>query len=130
MTSNFSMPWGDGFYRFALPLHLAVELENVLDAGIARIAGRVYSDEYSIKDITETLRLSLVGGGTVPDRAAELVAVYLQHEGLVKGRLIAMTVLEALFSGDEPEAHPAMDEDEGDLDLTIPEDEHVIGVRS
>lgn len=101
MTNNFRMFFGDAEHAFALDLDLIVELERVTDCGIGRLAARIFGDSYSVADLRQTIRLGLIGGGMEPEDADRLVKVYALRTGIVRLRLIAMTVLETVFAGDE-----------------------------
>lgn len=88
LNNRYETKWADGTYSFALNLAQIEELQRqcsiTRDAnGVAipepfgRIYTRVLSGEFYVKDLTETLRLGLIGGGTPPTRAKELIDTYV-----------------------------------------------------
>ena len=69
--------WGDQNYLFSLKAPQIDELERLCgDVGISVITQRVIMQQCSRKEMVETIRLGLIGGGTDPKRAFELVQTY------------------------------------------------------
>jgi hypothetical protein len=95
--------FGDQKYTFKLTPELIRELESKCGAGIGLIAGRVFARQFSQAEITETLRLALIGGGTAPKRAAELIAAYAEGRPLIETYEIAAKVLEKTLFGNPHE---------------------------
>lgn len=96
--------WGDAERAFALTLPLVEELERQIDAGVPHLARALHAQDYRVAHLKTVLRLSLIGGGCDPERAAELVDTYLIPMGLEKARWIALVTLAALMGlGDDEE---------------------------
>lgn len=93
--------FGDAEHDFALTGPMIRELENVTGAGIGGLCLRlVRRHEFTLAEITETIRLALIGGGTSPKRAAELVAAYAAPAcPLVESHLLAVAILTDLYAG-------------------------------
>lgn len=91
--------FGDAERDFRLTPPLILELEAKCEAGIGSLCRRVFAGEFSHSDVTETIRLALIGGGENPQRAAELVAAYAADRPLSEVYPLAVSILEALWFG-------------------------------
>ena len=91
--------FGDAEHPFALTPPLILELERATDAGIGRLATRLFNREFAYADVKETIRLALIGGGMDPKRALELVETYVAGRPLIHGYEIAVAVLEHTWFG-------------------------------
>jgi hypothetical protein len=60
----------------------------------------VFNRQFSQADISETIRLSLIGGGITPKRAAEFVATYVADRPFAETYPIAAKTLERLWFGE------------------------------
>ena len=96
--------FGDGEKNLALTPTLIRELERTTGHGIGALFNRLTRSEYSFHDILETVRLGLIGGGTSPQEAANLVAVYGTNP-LAQTSTIAISILSDVMFG--PEEQPA-----------------------
>lgn len=95
----FTQFLGDGDYQFKLTPTAVIELESKCGAGIGTICSRVFARQFAQTDISETIRLALVGSGTAPKRAAELVALYVAERPLVESYQLAAKILERVWLG-------------------------------
>jgi Phage tail tube protein, GTA-gp10 len=95
----FTAFFGDGEYTFKLTPALVQELESKCGCGIGALSHRVFNRTFTQAEITETLRLALIGGGTAPKRAAELIAAYAADRPLSETYELAAKVLEKLWFG-------------------------------
>jgi hypothetical protein len=91
--------FGDAEYQFKLTSALIIELEAKCGVGIGALCSRVFVRQFAQNDITETIRLALIGGGTAPKRAAELIATYAADRPLSETYPIAAKTLERLWFG-------------------------------
>lgn len=91
--------FGDAEYAFRLTPALITELEAKTGSGIGAICQRVFARQFTQAEIVETIRLSLIGGGTVPKRAAELIAAYVTDRPLAEIYPLAAKILERLWAG-------------------------------
>lgn len=124
------LDFADGRYHFALNLPQIDELQRKCDAGILEIFGRVMAGGHQLRDgeiilnpaegrarvldLTETIRLGLIGGGygTVngervevkPHDAVRLVENYVHPRPLMEAWEIAFSILGACVIGYEPPA--------------------------
>lgn len=78
LSAEVELAWGPGVFTFGLKAKQIEELERVCKEGIGRICMRAFSGvDYTYPMLRETIRLGLIGGGTAPVTAAELVATYV-----------------------------------------------------
>ncbi len=91
--------FGDGEKTFALTDPMIDELERTTGHGIGAIFRRVQSQDFTRKEIAETIRLGLIGGGAADFEAAALVKTYVGGRPLVESVEIALDVLAARFLG-------------------------------
>lgn len=99
----FTAFFGDSEYPFRLAPTAITELESKCGAGVAAIAARVFAKHFSQSDITETIRLALIGGGMAPKRATELVALYVADRPLTETHPLAAKIFERLWCGNPNE---------------------------
>lgn len=86
--------FGDGKYTFRLGLDEIEELERLRDVGIFQIVARLSADSRTARltDISEVLRLGLIGGGMKPVDALVKVRKYVDERPLDENRDIAYAV--------------------------------------
>ncbi|RVG96010.1 gene transfer agent family protein [Sinorhizobium meliloti] len=108
--------FGDSEKTFAFPTReLIEELERKTGYGVGALFRRFRTSDYSLSDVLQVIRIGLVGGGTTPAEADQLVSVYGVGRPLGEVFAVADGVITALFFG------TAEDEPEDDFDL--PQDE-------
>lgn len=92
--------FGDGEEReFVLTVPMVVELERKSGVGIGALCQRLFQNQFSHADISETIRLALIGGGTSPKEADALIAAYATNRPLMETYPLAVSILEALMFG-------------------------------
>lgn len=102
--------FGDGTYTFRLPLGQLEELQEKTGVGPFKLAQRMLSGEWAPRDVYETLRLGLIGGGTKSTDALALIRRYGQEEGLwLRNVDLAQRVIWAALAG-APEEQPGKDD--------------------
>lgn len=103
--------FGDGEKAFALTPDLIVELERRTGSGIGAIAKRFFGGEFRHSDLTEVLRLGLVGGGTDPKEAAALVSTYAARLSVTQLYEAALPIIDAaMFGAPQPVTEPAVED--------------------
>lgn len=111
MQTSIPLAFGDGEYNFALPIKQIVALEA--KAGpIDGVRHRLLNGGFSIQDVSETIRHSLIGGGKGLVSGTEvqvgelkanlLVDTYIDGKPLGEIAQIARAVVAALYVGYEP----------------------------
>ena|SRR5258705_7837415 len=103
MTPSHTAFFADAEYTFRITPALVLELESKCGAGIGTICNRVFHRAFAQADIAETIRLGLIGGGTAPKRAAELIAAYVADRPLSETYPLAAKILEKLWFGNPHE---------------------------
>lgn len=90
--------FGDGEYTFRLTPALIAELEQKCGP-LGMVCQRVFNRQFAQADIAETIRLALIGGGSSPKRAAELIAAYVADRPLAETWPLASKILERRWFG-------------------------------
>lgn len=93
--------FGDGERDFALPAKMILELEEKTDTGFGDLWRKISSNSFRLIEITETIRLALIGGGTQPVDADRLVRTYVDLDGtsLVEAVVLASDILTDRYTG-------------------------------
>jgi hypothetical protein len=68
--------WADGTYAFRLTVAGILELEEKCDAPFAVIFDRLSTGKFKVRDVIETIRIGLIGGGAPAAKAMTLVDRY------------------------------------------------------
>lgn len=93
---------GDQLREFCLTAPMVLELERKTGSGIGGIIRRVIARDFTLAEVTETIRLGLVGGDTDPQEAAALIAAYVTPRPLVESYTLALAILQTLMLGPQP----------------------------
>lgn len=111
---SITLKWADGEYQFRLALGQLRELQENVNrpraaigahpVGPGTLLGLLRSNAMLVDDVRETIRLGLIGGGTVPARALGLVERYVDARPLAESVPTALSVLMAAVVGvpDDP----------------------------
>jgi len=91
--------FGDAEYELRLTPILIAELERSTGCGIGGLCQRVFNNVFEYRDISEVIRLALVGGGTDPKKAADLVNTYVPSRPLIYAHALAVDVLQIVWFG-------------------------------
>lgn len=91
--------FGDREHTFCLTPPMIAELERATDSAVGAIYGRLSRMEFAMRDVRETIRLGLIGGGMTPQRAAEMIETYVDPQPLAATASTALAVMVALFFG-------------------------------
>lgn len=139
MQNSVELDFADGRYLFKLGMRQICELEEKCKCGIGEIAARCLSGyhgdlgaetadlKFSVYDVTETIRLGLIGGKTgwvndeeivvKPHEAKGLVDRYVMEQPLIDGWNLACVILLTCIHGYEPPKKKVA-ENQTELDLT------------
>ena len=96
MTREF---FGDAERDFTLTPDLITELERKTGVGIGALCMKVFNGNFTLAEITETIRLGMIGGGTQPAEADALTKTYIVTPSLTQSHALAVTILDRLYSG-------------------------------
>lgn len=91
--------FGDGEKTFALTFPMIKELEGKTGVGIGVLFQRVNALAFSVTDLSEIIRLGLIGGGTKPQEALNMVQAYVEARPLGESLPVAMGILSAVWFG-------------------------------
>ncbi|WP_043062394.1 gene transfer agent family protein [Brucella anthropi] len=102
--------FGDGEKTFALAKEQINELERKAGFGIGALYQQFVTMQFRFGDALEVLRLGLIGGGTSPVRASELIEAYAKPTPIVEIYGLAFDILETRWSGQPASAEISQDE--------------------
>lgn len=127
MESSIDLNFADGVYTFALPVPHIEEVQRKCGAGIGTVFARVLKGcervgdeivlapghaEFYVRDIVETIRHGLIGGGkgmvndaevpVNPSLANKLIDTYVATQPLSASWSIAASILAACIVGYDP----------------------------
>lgn len=94
-----TMVWADGEHRFRLAIGQLRELQEKTGVGPQRLYERIFTGDWHVDDLRETIRLGLIGGGAKPTDAVKLVERYVDGRPLNESRVPAQVILVAALSG-------------------------------
>jgi hypothetical protein len=97
--------FGDGEREFALPSKWILELERTTGTGMGELFRKLTAGTFRLAEITETIRLAMIGGGTPPQEADHLVRTYVGTEGhpLIEAHVLAADILTHVYAGEQKE---------------------------
>ena len=96
---SVTLPFADGEYRFRLGWGQLAELQEKCNAGPYIILNRLVTLEAKTYDISETIRLGLIGGGQDPFAANTLVRRYVEERPISETIVIAQQIMAAAVVG-------------------------------
>lgn len=91
--------WGDGTHSFRLAWGGLAELQEKTDAGPYVVLQRLHSGAWRIEDISNIIRLGLIGGGMEPVAALKLVRAYVEARPPMENLIPAQVILSAALTG-------------------------------
>lgn len=107
-NARTELDWADGTFSFALRWGELAELQEKCDAGPYRVLDRLQGGDWRIEDISNVIRLGLIGGGMLPADALKKVRFYVEDRPPMENLFVAIGVLTASIIGapDEPLGEP------------------------
>ncbi len=107
-SGKIELEWADmqgagsgGKHVFRLAIAQLEELQEKCDAGPQQILRRLYDGTWRVKDVTETIRLALIGGGMPAVQAAKLTMNYVSDGMLGDNVFVAQAAIMAAITGPE-----------------------------
>lgn len=91
--------FGDKERPFTLTDPMLIELEAKTGAGIGVLFQRLMANQFHLGDLSEILRLGLIGAGTSPDQADRLVNAYAKDRPISEILPLALDVITARWLG-------------------------------
>lgn len=102
------LPFADGDHEFRLAWAELLMLQEARDCGPFVVLDRLTNGKWMIEDISEVIRIGLIGGGTEPGKAVKMVRTYVQAFPPMLNLVFAQQILGAALVGatDEPVGEP------------------------
>lgn len=97
--ARVELDWADGTYAFRLAWGQLAELQERCDAGPYVVLQRLHNGTWRVEDITNVIRLGLIGGGMAPADALKKVRTYVEDRPPLENVLTAQAVLTAGLMG-------------------------------
>jgi hypothetical protein len=109
-NASLTFDWADGPHAFRLAWGQLAELQELTGCGPQFLLTRLMDGAWRAGDLSETIRLGLIGGGMEPLKALALVDRYVKERPLLESLAPAKAILLAALTGVEGEAEPGKDE--------------------
>ncbi len=113
--ARVTFDWADGTYSFRLAWGQLEELQEKCDAGPYVVLQRLHSGAWRVEDITNIIRLGLIGGGMEPSPALKIARLYVEARPPMENLIPAQAILSAALMG-------APEEKVGEVDAANPEE--------
>ena len=97
--AKIELAWADGDYTFRLAWGQLAELQEKTDCGPYVVLQRLMDGTWFTTDISNVIRLGLIGGGAEPSKALGLVRAYVEDRPPVENVPIAQAILYAACMG-------------------------------
>lgn len=97
--ASVTLDWADGQHTFRLAWGELIKLQEACDAGPQVVLGRLQTGTWRMGDISETIRLSLIGGGLEPGPALKLVRDYVEARPPIENVMLAVGILATALLG-------------------------------
>ncbi len=97
--ARVSFDWADGTHSFRLAWGQLAELQEKCDAGPYVVLQRLHSGAWRIEDISNIIRLGLIGGGMEPSPALKLTRAYVEARPPMENIIPAQVILSAALTG-------------------------------
>jgi hypothetical protein len=119
--ARIELDWADGTYSFRLAWGQLEELQEHCEAGPFIIHTRLQTHQWRVQDISNVIRLGLIGGGMKPAEALKITRRYVEERPPLENVPYAVAILGAGIMGasDERLGEPeAADPEESDLTIS------------
>lgn len=99
---------GAGYHDACLKIAQLEELQEATNSGPSALLRRLSDSDFRVRDITETIRLGLIGGGMSPKDAFDMTRKYVCEGYLIHYMPVAYEIIVAALVGveDEPVGEP------------------------
>ena len=91
--------FGTADHSFTLTDDMIIELERLTDIGIGAFYQRVIAMAFKSDDLTQIIRLGLIGAGMHPQQAMQLVQTYANNRPMSETFPLALDILDARWNG-------------------------------
>lgn len=119
--ASVTLPFADGDKTFRLAWGELIKLQEATDAGPFVVYQRLMTGRWRIEDISQTIRLGLIGGGMEPGKALAFVRDYVESRPPLESLPLAQGILGIALQG-APDEQPgeSAGEETGDGSTTSP----------
>jgi hypothetical protein len=117
-SASVTLSWGDGEYVFRLGIAELEKLQEQTDCGPAMLAKRLADGSWRVKDVRETIRFGLIGGGMAVNDAMRKVRLFVDDVPLLQNVIPAQAIVMAALVGSEDEPTGAQDAPKADAATT------------
>ncbi|OHV84155.1 gene transfer agent family protein [Rhizobium sp. LCM 4573] len=99
-----TLTWADGDFKFRLGWGELEELQEKTDAGPYVVLQRLHAGNWRMQDVSNVIRMGLIGGGVPPEEAIKKVRYYVEQRPPMENLPFAIAILSAGLLGapDEP----------------------------
>lgn len=97
--ARIELDWADGTYAFRLAWGHLAELQEKTNAGPYVVLNRLHDGSWRVEDISNVIRLGLIGGGLKPADALRLTRAYVEARPPLENAPVAMSILMAALMG-------------------------------
>lgn len=97
--ARVTFDWADGTHSFRLAWGQLGELQEKCDAGPYVVLQRLHSGAWRIEDISNIIRLGLIGASMEPVAALKLVRAYVEARPPMENLVPAQVILSAALMG-------------------------------
>lgn len=101
--ARIELDWADGTYAFRLAWAQLAELQEQCDAGPYVVHERLATGQWRIEDISNVIRLGLIGGGMEPAAALKKVRTYVEDRPPLESILYARAIIASGLKGAKDE---------------------------
>jgi hypothetical protein len=102
-NAEVTLDFADDTYRFRMAWGQLSQLQEACDAGPFVILGRLRGGTWKMEDISNVIRLGLIGGGLEPIKALKLVRAYVEDRPPLESHMFAVAILTAGLIGSPDE---------------------------
>lgn len=96
---SITLPWADADYVFCLRWGELSQLQEKCDAGPYVVLQRLQHHLWRVEDISNVIRLGLIGGDMKPADALKLVRAYVEARPPLENVTVAVAILSAALAG-------------------------------
>lgn len=106
--AGVTLTWLGGEHDFALRIGELRALQDRCEAGPEEVFNRLRAGSWRVNDITETLRLGLIGGGMSRVDAGKVVSEIIEDKAIANFKITAIAIManSLLGVGDDPVGEP------------------------
>jgi hypothetical protein len=109
--ATLTQDWADGTFTFRLGWKELALLQEAVDAGPFVVLQRVGDGTWKIEDISNIIRLGLIGAGMPAPDALKKVRAYVEDRPPLESLMLAQAIMSAALVG-SPEENDVLGKDE------------------